>query len=108
MMRLGIVTYIEAAHRVGDGPLHGHNFKVEVIVEGEYAGGKMDFHTLREIVENVVKELDHRYLNEIIDIPVVENIARYIANKLKGKLPVVVIRVWETPNRFCELVVKNE
>lgn len=104
-MSLGLVSYIESAHKVGEGKVHGHNFKVEIRVKGEYEGDKMDFHELKKIVSDVIKELDHTYLNDLIELPVVENIARYIANKLKHKIPLKSIKVWETDDRFCKLVV---
>ncbi len=105
IVRLGIVGYIESAHKVGEGPLHGHNFKVEIIVEGEYSGGKMDFHKLRDEVNKVLKELDHKNLNEILEEPTVENIGKFIVERLRKKLPVKIVRVWETENRFCEIIV---
>jgi len=107
-MELGLVEYLESAHKVGEGPLHGHNFRVEIVVEGEYAGGEMDFHKLRAIVESeVIKELDHIDISRIIEVPVVENIARYVAKKLKPKLPLKSVSVWETEDRWCKLVVEK-
>ncbi len=104
-MTLGLVAYIESAHKVGEGSIHGHNFRIEVTVKGEYDGGQMDFHELKKTTNDVTKELDHIYLNELIEVPVVENIARYLVNKLKDKMPLKSVKVWETNDRFCELIV---
>lgn len=104
-MTLGLISYIESAHKVGEGKVHGHNFRVETLVKGEYDGGQMDFHNLKKITTDVIKELDHIYLNDLIEVPVVENIARYLVKKLKNKIPLKSIKVWETNDRFCELIV---
>ena len=102
---LGLVTHIESAHSVGSGPLHGHTFRIEVTVEGEYEKG-IDFHVFEREVNKIVKELDHKNLNEILNPPVIENIARYIAEKLKGKYKVREVKVWEGKGKFCILIVE--
>ena len=103
-MGLGFVEYFNSAHKVAEGPLHGHTFKVEVVIEGEYGDGSMDFHKVRPEVSNVIKTLDRCVLNDTLEVPVVENVARYVNDKLNSSFKVRSVRVWETSDRFCELV----
>jgi len=65
-MKLKKVVWISAAHILLDHPkqcsrLHGHNFKIEVIVEGDLnpkTGMLVDFGRIKEIIH----ELDHKML----------------------------------------------
>ena len=48
--------------------LNGHNWQVEVVVLSsklDDIGMAIDFKKLKEIVNSVIKELDHTYLNEL-------------------------------------------
>ena len=72
---------------------HGHNFEVEVTVEGDRLderGMVMDFGDLKKMTREVVDELDHSDLNELAafaeDNPSSENIARHIFSRLEEKL----------------------
>ncbi|HEY8540331.1 MAG TPA: 6-carboxytetrahydropterin synthase QueD [Steroidobacteraceae bacterium] len=105
---------IEAAHRLPNVPaghkcarLHGHSFRIELHVRGEvdpYAGWVMDFADLREAFQPVFERLDHRYLNEIpgLENPTSENLARWIWNEMKPRLPhLSKIVVHETCTSGC-------
>lgn len=84
--------------------LHGHNWRVEVVVEAEKldkAGMVLDFHSLKKKLNAVLEKLDHKYLNRIPYFkrvnPTSENIARYIYGQLKAqKLGVYSVTVWES------------
>src|SRR3989337_2491741 len=90
--------------------LHGHNWKVEVMVtskELNKIGLAVDFRVLKKMLEGILEKLDHKYLNEILPFdkenPSSENIARYIFNQfkkeIKGKgIKVARVRVWESDN----------
>ncbi len=93
-----------------DGPcanLHGHTYKLEVYVSGPLTkqGFVIDFTIIKKVVqENVIKVLDHRHLNNIIEQPTAEHIVQWIwahiqepmASQAKGaKLAKIVL--WETP-----------
>lgn len=93
--------------------LHGHNWKVGVIVAAEYLdrhGMVIDFTKLKKIVNKIVNRIDHKCLNHLKYFrrkqPTAENIAFYIHNnlvqKLKNKniLSIKVI-VWETPTQYA-------
>jgi 6-pyruvoyltetrahydropterin/6-carboxytetrahydropterin synthase len=104
------VRTFAAAHqlRLYDGslePLHGHNWRVEVIVSAEKLdsiGVVMDFHELERLVEQIVGPMHNHHLNELPMFaklnPSTENVAIYIGQTLR--LPVGVtldrVEVWET------------
>ncbi len=89
----------EAAHLLPHLPknhkcrrLHGHSFKVEVVVAGECdarLGWLMDYAHISNLFNPLWQKLDHRYLNEIggLENPTSENIAVWIWRRLQGKLP---------------------
>jgi len=111
MFELTVSSYFSGAHRLRNYKgkcenLHGHNWKVDVTVGGEIDGSGMviDFGILKEILEQVLSKLDHKYLNEIDYFkkvnPSSENAALYIfkqlEKKLKGyKVKVKKVVVWE-------------
>lgn len=114
MFELKIITRFAAAHQLKMVSqkcenLHGHNWKVEVRVAGEKlnaAGVLVDFGELKKHVAEIIKELDHRFLNEAEFFnhntpPSSENIALFIAKGLEKKLNGVGARVtrvsaWES------------
>ena len=83
--------------------LHGHNWKVEVVVRGSRLneiGILIDFKELKKALKEILSELDHRHLNEHPAFkdrnPSSENLARFIFERLEEKLagkPVEVFRV---------------
>jgi 6-pyruvoyltetrahydropterin/6-carboxytetrahydropterin synthase len=87
-----------AAHRlIGSGgkceSLHGHNFKVELEVEGRQlddTGMVVDFGVLKDALNSVISDLDHRDLNEVAAFkrksPSSENIARHILEEVEGRI----------------------
>jgi len=88
--------------------LHGHNFIVEVSVSSHKltnAGILIDFRLLKEWTEEILKELDHKDLNEVDYFtninPSAENIARFVYDRISEKvrtnnLDVSQITVWES------------
>ena len=94
---------------------HGHNYEIDVTVEGEIdpeTGFVFDLKQLRALVENdVIADVDHRNLNVDVawmkDInPTTENLVVAIWKRLAGKLPahvrLVRIGLWETPRNYVE------
>jgi 6-pyruvoyltetrahydropterin/6-carboxytetrahydropterin synthase len=92
----------EAAHMLPRLPrthkcrrLHGHSFKVEIVVAGECdprLGWLMDYAEISRVFRPIWEKLDHRYLNELpgLQNPTSEEIAVWIWKKLKPKLPLLV------------------
>lgn len=113
MFELKIITHFAAAHQLRDfsGPcenLHGHNWKIEVYVTSDVlneAGMVVDFGVIKEKTAAIIKEFDHRFLNDLEPFkdrnPSSENIAQYIAERLSSELNSSTIRVtrvtsWES------------
>jgi 6-pyruvoyltetrahydropterin/6-carboxytetrahydropterin synthase len=102
--------HFSAAHqlRLYDGslePLHGHNWRVKVIVSApklDSIGVVMDFHELERRIDEIVRPMHNGHLNnaEIMGQrnPSAENVAVVVGEKLK--LPegarLVAVEVWET------------
>ena len=64
--------------------VHGHNYKIHVILEGPTLnpiGLLCDFKDLKEAIQSAIRKLDHQFLNEIPPFDVVnpsaENLAKY-------------------------------
>ncbi|MCA1797601.1 MAG: 6-carboxytetrahydropterin synthase QueD [Desulfuromonadaceae bacterium] len=115
MYRLKIFTHFAAAHNLinyqGDCEnLHGHNWKVEVVVATENldkSGLGLDFKILKSRTNELLDTLDHKYLNDLEPFreksPSSENIARYLFEELCNSFAddeVVVdsVNVWESDN----------
>jgi 6-pyruvoyltetrahydropterin/6-carboxytetrahydropterin synthase len=114
MFELKIQSHFAAAHQLTMVAkqcenLHGHNWKVEVMVAGEKlneAGVLIDFGELKAHVRAIVTQLDHKFLNELDFLtgqPSSENIAVHIAENLQKRLEGTGIRVsrvttWESDN----------
>jgi 6-pyruvoyltetrahydropterin/6-carboxytetrahydropterin synthase len=74
--------------------LHGHSFKVEIVVAGECdpkLGWLMDYADITKTFKPVWEKLDHRHLNDIhgLENPTSEEIAVWIWKRLKPKLPLL-------------------
>lgn len=73
---------------------HGHNFAVEVVVEGTRldpeTGMLLDFRTLKQLLKQVLADMDHCMLNEKPPFdrinPSSENMARHIWQKMRELL----------------------
>jgi len=88
----------EAAHRLPNLPsnhkcarLHGHSFKVTLVVRGVLVDGYdwvLDFSEIKNIFKPVLDQLDHHYLNEIpgLENPTSEVLARWIFGKVSPNL----------------------
>lgn len=122
MFELKVVSHFAAAHNLTMVAkkcenLHGHNWKVEACVAGEKlneAGVLIDFGELKQHIAEIMDELDHKYLNELNIFsdgnPSSENIAVYIANRLreflKGQVADVSrVTVWESENASATYIL---
>jgi 6-pyruvoyltetrahydropterin/6-carboxytetrahydropterin synthase len=84
--------------------LHGHTYKLGITIKGKLNknGVVIDFIDLKKIINNeVIKILDHKYLNDIIENPTAENTIVWIWNQLKDKLNLTKIKLWETPTSYA-------
>lgn len=90
--------------------VHGHNYKVQVVVRGENVDRKTgmlaDFVELKRLLRAISEPLDHVFLNDIEPFttlePSAENIALYICEKMQegirqeNPIEVAEVKVWET------------
>jgi len=114
-VRLSKTFTFEAAHHLPSFPeghkcrrMHGHSFKVDVIVEGEIPQGQhhlVDYGDISAAIKPVRDRLDHYCLNDIegLENPTSERLAEWIWNRLKPKLELLSeIHVHETCTSRCE------
>jgi 6-pyruvoyltetrahydropterin/6-carboxytetrahydropterin synthase len=108
-MKLGIIEYIDAAHCLPQHktcePMHGHTYRIEVVIEGEKGkdGMVMDFGELRKVVKKILKEYDHRVLNDLMEKPTCENLCEAIYSKLEKEIKFpFTLRVWEGRGKWVE------
>ncbi len=113
MFTVSVETHFWASHQLTlpDGskePLHHHNWVVTADVGSNELNGTgliMDFRQLRAMVDNIVAEFDNIRLDRIDyfqrNSSSAENVAKYIYEKLRTKLPKAItlnhIRVAEEP-----------
>jgi 6-pyruvoyltetrahydropterin/6-carboxytetrahydropterin synthase len=95
---------------------HGHNYILEVTVEGEVdpvTGFVLDLKELKSVMNReVVDAFDHRHLNKEVPefadgkmIPTTENLAIVSWKRLSGKVPgarLQRVRVYEAPDLFAD------
>ena len=115
MYELKIEDAFAAAHNLREyqgecEALHGHNWKVEVVVRADRLddlGLAVDFKDLKEATTEVLDQLDHKYLNELPAFseqnPSSELIAKYIFEQVQDRvgregLWVHRVTAWESNN----------
>ena len=84
--------------------LHGHNYRVEVAMEGEIdaRGFVKDFAEVDAEMAPLVAALDHKLLNEVagLENPTAEIIARWFLDRIAAASRV---RVWENDDCWAEV-----
>jgi 6-pyruvoyltetrahydropterin/6-carboxytetrahydropterin synthase len=82
----------DAAHKTTpDTPLHGHTFKVRVVLTGEPVpvyGWSHDLRQVTPVVSDLRRQLDHTLLNDIegLETPTLENVAKWIWTRLNRQI----------------------
>lgn len=105
---------IEAAHRLPALPsdhkcsrLHGHSFRIELVVVGELdsrLGWVIDYGEIDRLFQPTFLMIDHHYLNEVpgLENPTSEWLARWIFQRMKPILPgLKEVQVAETCTESC-------
>jgi len=84
--------------------LHGHNYAVEVFIAAEKLGEGGIAHDFAEIKARLKEVMpDHRLLNDIMESPSAELIARYIYENLVKFYPgLIKVVVWENERQGAE------
>lgn len=90
--------------------LHGHNFLVEVSVAAESLNSEgllIDFRIVKGWTDEVLEQLDHKYLNELEYFkninPSSEQLARFLYDRIseksrQAKVTLTRVTVWESEN----------
>jgi len=114
-MKLCVSTDFSAAHSLPRHPgkckdLHGHTYRVDVVIEGEKKADTecvADFAEVKAVIEDVIALVDHKHLNEIISYPTSENIALFIMAELEKRLngsnlgvTLHSIKIWEGKDKW--------
>ncbi len=106
--------HFEAAHRLPLVPsehpchrLHGHSFRIEITVAGEVdesTGWLVDYAEVSAAVGPLVRELDHRTLNDVagLENATSEVLCGWLWRRLSPRLPgLAAITVHETCTARC-------
>jgi 6-pyruvoyltetrahydropterin/6-carboxytetrahydropterin synthase len=113
MYELKVITDFAAAHQLRNfrgecERLHGHNWRIEVVLSGDRlneAGLLIDFREVKTAANRILEDLDHSYLNDLPQFkdenPSSENIAAYLFQRLSselnsGHLKVIKVTAWES------------
>lgn len=104
-----------ASHVIGGLPddhpcsrLHGHNYVVEVVLEGadlDSVGFIRDYRELSALKSYIDETIDHRHLNDVMghDRTTAEVLAKWLYDWCKAKWPeTAAVRVSETPRTWAE------
>ncbi len=96
---------------------HGHNYVLEVTLEGDpdpVTGMILDLKELKDIIEEaVVSPMDHRFLNYEVEpfstvIPTAPNVAREIWRRMEARLAgknaaLAKVRLFETQDLYVDV-----
>lgn len=123
MFEIKVLREFSAAHQLRQYQgacenLHGHNFEVEVTLRAETnddRGMVTDFHEIERVLEQVLAELDHKFLNQLPPFkeenPTSENLARHIARRMQQQVAgrpcrVARVEIWESPRCSATYLVE--
>jgi len=90
--------------------VHGHNYRVQITLEGpnlDDIGLLVDFTRVKQVLREVIKRLDHQFINELEPFirvnPSAENMAKYFFEEVSSGLKdmpagarVKEVVMWET------------
>ena len=89
--------------------VHGHNYRVQVTVEGERLnriGLLVDFVELKRVVREIIGYLDHQFINDLEPFTVInpsaENMAKFFYDEVTRRMDLVGA---ETPARISQLKI---
>jgi 6-pyruvoyltetrahydropterin/6-carboxytetrahydropterin synthase len=99
MFLISVKGEFAAAHSLPslDEAIHGHTWRVRATVKVESLnqyGIGFDFRDLRRVLSGILKDLDHKYLNELEPFgrnpPTAENLASWIYQELSRRVAVPI------------------
>ena len=112
--KIGVEFEIDFAHTLKGHPKcgkpHGHTAKIIVEASGELKKGStyeenmvMEFDKMKKVCWQTIERLDHTNLDVMFDFPTSENIAMWIFDNLKDKIPISSVKFFEGSNKYCEI-----
>lgn len=121
---LKVISSFAAAHNLREfrgkcENLHGHNWKIEVVLRGrslQSNGILVDFGEMKAEIREALEEMDHKYLNDLpffsTNNPSSENIARFLYENLSAKLAtgdrkLYSITAWESEDACATYIVEE-
>jgi len=121
------ICYFSAAHKLREyqracDMLHGHNYKVLIEIsaaELNNLGMVMDYYDIQEVAQKFIKQLDHKYLNDLSPFdkinPSAENVAKWLFDNISENITsfnkennssnspkLESITIWETDHNFVK------
>lgn len=87
--------------------MHGHSFKIVLTLKGDLdpkIGWVMDYHEITKVMEPLLKQLDHKVLNEVagLENPTSEILAKWIYEKALARIPLLQkVSIMETTSTEC-------
>ena len=91
--------------------MHGHSFKITLTLVGDVdpvAGWVMDYHEITQAINPLLKQLDHKVLNNVagLENPTSEMLCLWLYKKIKEKIPQLnKVTVSETATTECSYPV---
>ena len=92
--------------------VHGHNYRVQVTVEGERLNGiglLVDFVDLKRAVRQVIEKLDHQFINDVEPFttvnPSAENLSKYFYDEVARLLNIEASRFNDAPVRIAQIKI---
>jgi len=111
MFEIMVEKSFSAAHFLENyiGPcanMHGHNYRVQVFAKGEKLDDKigflLDFRLVKKALDTIIKKLDHKVLNDILDFNTTAELLAHhffklLAQKFSNRITISKVTIWETP-----------
>lgn len=76
--------------------LHGHNWKVTAVLAADFTdetGISVDFKTVSALLEVILKDFDHKNLNDIKEFEIINPSAEHIAKNVFEKLSALLLEI---------------
>lgn len=125
LYELKVISDFAAAHNLRNfrgkcENLHGHNWKIEVVLRGnrlDESGVVVDFGEIKQVIRELLSEIDHKYLNDLpyfaTHNPSSENIARYLFERLDERLNngdrwIRSVTAWESEDACATYLVSEQ
>ena len=113
MYKINVISSFPGAHHLNNYPgacrnTHGHNWKIRVQLvtdKTDEIGMSVDFKIIKDILNNLIEQFDHQYLNNLewfkTQNPTSENIAKIIFREMADSIKNLNIKmneveVWES------------